>query len=85
MSVEDIWLSHDLYPDRDVRIGRETYRHRRCHRCNRNFIMAECSVEWIAVYVSAFRFVPLSRQTDRKWLAEPCPGTPDTNSLTIKA
>ena len=66
MSADTLWLSHDLFPDRDVKIGNEVYRHRRCHHCKRNFVMVQCGVEWIAVYVSSFRFIALDRETHRR-------------------
>jgi hypothetical protein len=74
MSVDNLWLSHDLIPDRDVKIESDVYRHRRCQRCRRDFVIAPGGVEWVAVHPSVFDFVMLDGETNRKWLSEPCPG-----------
>ena len=74
MSVDNLWHSHDLIPDCDVKIEGDLYRHRRCQRCRRNFVIAPGRVEWIAVHPSVFEFIPLDGETNRKWLSGPCPG-----------
>jgi hypothetical protein len=75
MSADVLWLSHDLFPDRDVKIAGESYRQRRCRRCHRNFVMMPGIIEWAAVHVSVFKFVLLDCATNERWLAEGCPGT----------
>jgi hypothetical protein len=74
MSADYLWLSHDLIPDRDVKLARQVFRHRRCQRCKRDFMMPPGSAEWVAVFVGVFEFLALDGETNRKWLSEPCPG-----------
>jgi hypothetical protein len=74
MSFDNLWQSHDLIPDREVKVGDDVYRHRRCQRCRRDFVIEPEGVEWRAVHPSVFEFVMLDGETNRKWLAEPCPG-----------
>jgi hypothetical protein len=74
MSVDNLWLSHDLIRDRDVKIADDVYRHRRCQRCRRDFVIAPGGVEWVAVHVGVFELVTLDGETNRKVLSEPCPG-----------
>ena len=79
MSVDNLWLSHDLIRDREVKIEGAIYRHRRCQRCRRNFVIAPGSAEWAAVHVGIFEFISLDAETNQKWLSEPCPsGDHDT-------
>jgi hypothetical protein len=74
MSVDNLWLGHDLIPDRDVKLASQVFRHRRCQRCRRDFIMPAGSAEWVAVHVGMFEFISLDCETNRKWPSEPCPG-----------
>ena len=75
MSFDNLWPSHDLISDRDVKIENDVFRHRRCQRCRRDFVIAPGGVEWVAVHPSGFEFIPLDGETNRKWLSKPSPGT----------
>ena len=74
MSFDNLWQSHDLIPDSDVKIENEVYRHRRCQRCRRDWVIEPGAVEWVAVHACVFEFVTLDGETNRRWLSEPCPG-----------
>jgi hypothetical protein len=50
------------------------YRHRRCQRCRRDWVIEPGAVEWVAVHACVFEFVTLDGETNRRWLSEPCPG-----------
>jgi hypothetical protein len=70
----DTWSSHDLIRDREVKIEGAIYRHRRCQRCRRNFVIAPGSAEWAPVHVGIFEFISLDAESSKLWLLEPCPG-----------
>jgi hypothetical protein len=74
MAIDDVWNSHDLVPDHEVKVVGQTYRQRRCERCRRNFVIPPGDSEWRAVYVGVFEFTLLDDKTNRRWLSERCPG-----------
>jgi hypothetical protein len=74
MSGNNSWNGHDLVADREVKIAGEMYKHRRCERCRRDFIILPGGSEWTAVHVGLLEFTPLDAETNRRWLSEECPG-----------
>jgi hypothetical protein len=77
MPGTDVWKSHDLVPDQEVKVVGQTYKQRRCERCRRNFVIPPGGREWRAVYVGVFEFTLLDDETNRRWLSEQCPGHAD--------
>ena len=65
-----IWPTHDLLHDRDVTIVGETFLHRWCERCRRDFVIPPGGTSWIAVHVGMFDFKFLDQQINNRWLLE---------------
>ena len=65
---------HEWIMRREVKIGGQTFFHRQCRRCWRDFVTLPDLKEWIAVHVGVFTFDFLDDEINRKWLSESCPG-----------
>ena len=73
MNKETTFGGH-LWNVRELRLGEETYLHRKCLRCQRDLVLQWGSSEWRAVHVCAFRFDYLDEQTSSQWRTDDCPG-----------
>jgi hypothetical protein len=76
MSANNSWLGHDLVSDREVKVAGELYKHRRCERCRRDFVVPPGGSDWVAAHVGLLEFILLDDETNHQWLSEECPGAP---------
>jgi hypothetical protein len=73
-AMSNIWQSHHLVRDRDIKLGGKVFKQRQCSRCRRNFVIPPDSTEWAVVHVGIFKFDLLDGETSQRWLSQKCPG-----------
>jgi hypothetical protein len=62
------------WSEREIEIAGQTYSHRQCRLCRRNFVRLAEEEQWRAASVGVLRFNLLDEVTDALWSSEMCPG-----------
>jgi hypothetical protein len=62
---------------RKVRIAGQTFFHRQCIVCRRDFVMSRSTGGCQAAHIGLLRFDFLDEHTSRQWVSNECPGTTD--------
>jgi hypothetical protein len=66
MSGNKSWLGHDLVSDREVKDAGKLYKHRRCERGGRDFVVPPGGSGWVAAHVGLLEFTLLDDETNRR-------------------
>jgi hypothetical protein len=72
-------MATNLSPDghrwgeRELKLQGNSFVHRHCLWCSRDFVMRRGSAQWDAVHVGIFAFSRLEDDVNHRWLSEPCP------------
>jgi hypothetical protein len=71
MEADDFSNGHN-WVFREVEMTGETFLHRQCVECGRDFLRANGKSDWRAVRVELLAFEFLDDATNQRWLAEGC-------------